>query len=174
MEAKNTWMPRSPLCAASPIAIADIPATNRRFPAATQPQMLAALRAALSPPPQLAAADSQHAPALDISSSTKASSSLADEAEAGCGGRTFHVTASSIMNTASTVQPVPGQAYAPLRAVPLEAFVSQEVEGAGLDEWILRTIADSTYRWAVCGRLELHKRPFAYPHTQLVEQLGGR
>lgn len=92
------------------------------------------------------------------------------EAKAGRGGRTIHVTASS--GTASTARA--GAGHAPLWAVSLEAVGGKEVEGPGLDEWILRTIEDSAYRREVCGRLELHKRAFAYPHTQLVEQLGGR
>eukprot|EP00198_Chlamydomonas_reinhardtii_P009357 XP_001698694.1 predicted protein [Chlamydomonas reinhardtii] len=126
----------------SPVAIAEIPAVGRAFPAATQPQMLAALREALGG---------------SVNSSNNDNGNGQGEGEGGDGDVT------------APLQPIDLDAVG--RNLVGTLGTGMPEAQAGLDQWILRMVGDQGLRQAVCERLAGHARPFTHSQSELMVTL---
>ncbi len=149
------------MVAASPVAIAEVAAEGRAFPALTQPQVLAALRHALGP------------------SSVAGNTADGDGACAGRGAGGGEQEGPPAAGATGRGGRRPAR---PLRPVPTDAAGWAGGAGAeGLDGWIAEVLADAPagraeqgVRSSALERLHAHAaRPFAYPHHDLLLDMGA-
>ncbi len=164
--------------AATPVALAEIPATGRTFPALTQVQMQMAVRHAL---------DSERAAPADAASNTHlqlgadgapalASDLVASGLPMGCSGEEAHTATSS----SSSRQAAGCPGLLPLQLPGPSGFdhagsgeLMDWVSHDGLDEWILSNLTSPEARKARVARLAAAARPFSYDKSEVLMAIGN-
>lgn len=160
------------VAAGTPVAIADIPATGRRFPGLTQPQVLSALRYSLGPAPQGPPYD-RHAPLRPVPPSLLPSS-VQDRAPS-------PPTSSSSLSARCDASGSPQRAAQHGGSRGGSAVAAAGLAGAGsaaaaaekaeLDAWVTRVLCDSTLRRSYLARFKGSRQTFQYAHATLLVAL---